>query len=390
MNVFGKLATTVALTLASGMVSAQQIEPGGIKAGLETRMNRHQFFGSHNAWQDDLTLTEQLDGYNVWVVELDVRRINGGWEVLHSCIDGEGQAPFNSYIAELAQTQRAEDGLFFLNLEIGAIGSCDDWEDEMDDLMDTGLTVNQVIFLWMEEIREYLIFWFGIDALYTRDEFDFVDGHKWPSAQELLRRGRHVIPMASYQDNSAPWVFHRLDFVEDFGDSEQTFWNSNDHEEDIPNLNDRHMARFWESANCFGESSSDWIAGVNNGFSIVDTNCVEEYLGDYAGVASKFHPPVPQYALASATPHPFSTSLGTSLKPWLGAEELLDAFQKIDDYNALAPASNEPGHTSRTTSIPIELIGAGPWELTDLVPGTLIIDSNVVLQAIPGAPTVLK
>jgi hypothetical protein len=363
MNLLKRITAASALAVMGATTTAQQFGVlENVVEGLEPRMNRHQFFGSHNAYQDDQSITSQLDGWNVWMIELDVRWENGAYRVFHHCLDGAGSASFDTYLSEIAATERIKDGLFFLNLEVGpAWGTCDEWGEKNPGQH-------------MYDIEEILKAEFGESAFYSNSTLKNLDNNQWPSVQELLRRGIHIVPISNWTHG----MFHPMGQPEDFGDLGDFFWNNDDPYVSIPTLGDKFMSRFWEGASCAGEDEDEILDAVDNGFNFIDTNCVGEINGDYSSKEPFFHPPYPMYVVKDFNPGLFAR--GTHDQPFQnGLGGLLAAVNRISQYNQLAPPSTEPGHTSRASIIPVRMepgtydVGSGYYLNT---PVTLQVDGG--------------
>lgn len=358
------LAAACAISALCGTAFAQVVDFDPIP-GLEQRANRHQYLTSHNAYDNDTwSLALQLDALNVWDLELDVRFNNEGqsnpldrYEIFHDCVTAFGTFTLNQACAEVKTTQRYNNGLFFLNIELGdAWGFCDDWDD---------LTPAQ----HDRNVDDILKWHFG-NAAYTRSDF-LSDGSKWPSVQELVRRGKRVIPHIRYQGPSS--ALERYIKRSASTNNSLIVWNSDNPNAVLDDLDDNHLARYWDSC-----SSVDWLNALNSGFSFVATDCVYDwFIGPFGQLV---HPPYPMYVRTFS----LGSQGGTAGLPFVGGAGIIAAGNRASVYSSLAPVSTS--HTSRAGIIPV-LVTPGTYSVST---AGQVIGGPIILQSRDGSPVTLN
>ncbi len=366
------LALAVLASIQSGQLPAFDAIPE-----LEPRANRHQYYSSHNSYARTATLSAQLDFYNVWEIELDVRFNNEGqtdpddrYEIFHDCTT-VGTRTLKQALSEIKGTRRFQDGLFFLNIELGdAVGPCDDWDDLPPETHDAN-------------VESIILAELGFSNIYRETEFTAPapDDGRWPSVQELVRRGKHVIVHMVYQGNSGGQFFRRGTGVNASG---RVIWNSDDEDASLLDLGDRHMARYYPSGltgpGCIPIlEQGDWDDAYANGFNFPSTNCVSD--SGFLALRRRFHPPYPMYATNVANP---LLQYGTPGSRFSGVAGLAQAVGWVQMYNARPPIA--PSHTSRAGVIPI-LMAPGSYPVSS---GGVRLEGPIVLQSENGAPVTIE
>lgn len=313
------------LALLTGSVFGQHVNESEPRPG-ETRANRHKFPAVHNAYQRDITLTESLDEYNVSEIELDVRwRTIGGTEefhVRHFCgflgLATRGEASLDDYLIEIGATRRIEEGFFFLNIEFS--------DNDFSCLTDTGF-IPKFPANYLSLFKAELVNRIPEDSVYTWGDFE-VDQMKWPSIQELLRRGKHVainINKSVGSDTSNKFYFRRAG-LGDTSEAQVAFWNTDDEEATIPDQGDRYFSRRYPSITCALEGLVQWNQAYNAGFNFPATNCPGKLN------APEFHLPIPFFIQAEGV-GALATERGTRDAPFGGTNEFIDAQEDLRHYN---------------------------------------------------------
>lgn len=290
----------------------------------ESRANRHQYVSLHNAYQGEPNVADALDRWNVWDLELDVRWRDDfgytGFYILHHCADPSGEGPLSDYLIPISSTKRVQDGFFFLNIEFGDGYLC----------LFNAVFPSNYLDLFEAEILNY----FTLSEIYTWQDL-VADGMKWPSTQELIRRGKRVaIHINRYDDRLTPIFFRRAGLSASGGTL--AFYNTGDETENGASiLGDRYFSRRYPAASCLGESNFNWETAFANGFSFPSTNCVELRIDDHQ---YDFYPPTPMYVATSNDGLVGWT--GTAGKPHAGGTGLLQAILETQIYESNAGEDN--------------------------------------------------
>lgn len=159
----------------------------------EQRLNRFQWIGSHNAFQRVdpdgdylMPLSEQLDEYGHRYFEIDIRwdetlnNGNGGWKVQHNCIDLTGRSELENHLVDIASSDALYNSFIFLDFQINKHNA---FEYNCFDVLPSTV---------LADLKNTLIAYIPEDYFYTGDDYIEIDNRRWPSQQELLRRGKHV------------------------------------------------------------------------------------------------------------------------------------------------------------------------------------------------------
>ena len=246
-----------------------------------------QFKASHNSYQRDEDIDDQIDNYNVWCVELDLN-----WEtdcgpcitVDHCCdlvTDCAGEQRLDESIAEILRSTDTDQRVTFIWL----------------DIKDPSIWWNRCHETWPANRREVIrngMLGLGSSTIYSKTEFDMdfkANGGHWPSWQNLRDRGKRFILVledaldASGKDDD-PILFIAVGSLDDARRiSHATFINIEgaDTTLGIPAPNDRWIYRAW---------GADWNKGVARGFNLIGTDDVDH--GNTI-TDSRTHSPQPLY-----------------------------------------------------------------------------------------------
>jgi len=272
----------VALAGVTGQPAQAQSELPGLP------LDNHQFKASHNSYQRDEDLDDQIDNYNVWCVELDLN-----WEtdcgpcitVDHCCwpsYECGGEQRLWESIAEILRSTEIDNRITFIWLDI---------KDPSD-------IANFCHETWPLDRRELIrtqMLTLGASSVYTQAELDVdfaANGGHWPSWQELRRRGKKFIVVledqldASGKDqdsvlfiavsppNSTVAQYPHATFVN--VEHGSTSYGS-------PLPNDRLLYRAW---------NTDWDDALARGFNLVGTDDVND---GSTITDSRTHSPQPLY-----------------------------------------------------------------------------------------------
>ena len=187
-------AAGLLLALAWVAAGAAQAQSGLLGLPLDN----FRFKASHNSYQRDEDMDDQIDNYNAWCLELDLN-----WEtdcgpcitVDHCCDlvpECAGEQRLYESIPEILRSTESDERVTFVWLDIKDPSSwwnrCHDtWPANRRDL-----------------IREGLL-GLGAENVYSKTNFDLdfsANGGRWPSWQELRARGKKFILVL--EDNLDP------------------------------------------------------------------------------------------------------------------------------------------------------------------------------------------
>ena len=260
MRTLTLIAPALATMLGTSLLATAQTPyrgPDGSLLGLEQRFNHLQYFATHNSYQrdgctafdPDVSLRTQLDRYDAWCVELDLRwhdDLDVFW-IAHSCFDGScGDGSLTSFLDQIALSRRADDGFTLVDFETGDIGPCVFYP-----------TLVPKPDGWDGDLRTILQNRFG-NAVYTRLDLQ-LDGDAWPSPQELIRRGKHFAFVI--KGSSSLGYFLPANTL--YGPGE--WLNTPDEQRviELTDLGNLRMARHYpDGTDCSSESDADYETAV--------------------------------------------------------------------------------------------------------------------------------
>lgn len=298
---------------------AQHIPERSPRPG-EQRLNRFQFKTTHNSFERDnglldrVSITDQLDRYDAWCVEFDLRwhSDNNDFYIFHDCADEAGNDTLNAFLTEINATHRRTTGVTFLYFDSGDIGPC---------FLYPNIVAKPAN--WMALLQTKLTSYFG-NSVYTRNEF-VADGSKWPSMQELLRRGKHIIPIVNSSDSSYLFGFTS-------GSSSVGFVNTPDANQTITaaDLGDEFLSRWYPSSGWTCTlNNGDWTTAVTHNFTFPASNCSD--MSD-----PRLHPPQTIYV---GFPAATEAGRGTWLDAFVGPNACKNAINAATTHQVLKGAS---------------------------------------------------
>lgn len=298
----------LALTLPAQSQSTR-VPPG------EQRFNRFQFRTTHNSYERDggavdrVSLTDQLDRYDVWMVELDLRwhASNGDFYIFHDCAEAGGNDTLDSFLQEIKTSHRGKTGITFIQFDSGDIGPCVLYPNIVPKPSD-----------WQTRLRNKLTAFFG-SSVYYQDRFDSFDNRRWPSPQELLRRDKHIIPIVN---GSVPVEFGARDIL--FGLNDIMAINTDDQDAVIPDLGEDKFSR-WYPVGWICGFNPDWSTAVERNFTFPASNCS-------AMSGSRFHPPLPTYV---GDPTSTDRGRGTWRDPFWGPNGFRKAYNLVAAHQSI-------------------------------------------------------
>lgn len=292
------------LALSIQLQAQNSVRPG------EQRFNRFQFRTTHNSYERDggatarVSLTDQLDRYDVWMVELDLRwhAANNDFYIFHDCAEAGGNDTLDFFLNQIKASHRFQSGITFIYFDSGDIGPCFIYPNIVPKPSN-----------WMTLLGDKLKAYFG-NSVYYQDRFDSSDLRRWPSPQELLRRGKHIIPIVN---GSVAVEFGVRDTL--FGLSDITSINTSDQDAVIPDLGDSKFSRWYPTGWICG-FNPDWETAVTKNFGFPASNCSSDM------VSPRFHPPLPTYV---GNPTSDGNGRGSWLDPFRGPNGFKSACDMV-------------------------------------------------------------
>lgn len=257
---------------------------GQAQAPIEQPFNDGIYKGSHNSYARKETLAEQVVDFNVWQLELDVFDYSGSLKVTHDCDPASiaGAPSLAGLLTELGETVRAARfsrfTVLYVDLKGNGIDGCSyAWGSQLDD-----------------RLRDAFTGALGQSEIYPAAEFVTRDHSRWPSYQELARRGYRwgVIidwhgapsPAASADDLLFLATSDALPDAEALSGN-TALLNVGGGCDAAPvgsgstQRGTRFLARLWPGScapDCSQMNGNYWARGVAFGYNFVATNCVDE------------------------------------------------------------------------------------------------------------------
>jgi hypothetical protein len=294
------LASFIILMAFVPALAQAQEKPG------ELPLDNFQFKAGHNSYDEDEDMDDQIDNYNVWCVELDLQ-----WEtdcgpcitVDHCCPEVPGcwgEQRLHESIAEIMRSTELSRRVTFIWLEIKASGSfwdnnwChEDWPPNRREI-----------------IRDTLLGLIGEENIYRQSDFDKdfqTNGGRWPSWQELRRRGKKFILVLEdpFDEGECGKAYDPVMFiaVKSHREAEEkypwaTFVNVQDADtsNEAPLPNDRYIYRAWFDIHT--DDHDTWEAGASRGFNLIGSDDVD---GDYTITDVRTHSPQPLFVDGTAS-----------------------------------------------------------------------------------------
>lgn len=338
-----KLALVLAmilLALLSGVLPAlAQYVPERTPRPGERRFHANIFKASHNAYERSESYAEQLDDMNSWCLELDIHWREGQFNIGHNNCDTSRR--LNEHLPLVAQSVTWRQKVTVLWFQVNNNEDCrlpspDLYEPNLQSL------INQV---------------FGWSRVYTPAEFYDINGDngKWPSWQELVRRGKnliivternkHPLPHFPHPDNywffevttAPPSVIPRP--TDHMWKNNVAFFNTGDVEAFSSfTKGDYWASRIYPGSSCSpSEPESKWNSHVSTGATIVATNCLSN---PWTQGSPQVHPPQPTFVNNSATG---DEQYGTRRFPFRTATGLEKAIQRTANYGTSTEIWLSPG-----------------------------------------------
>ena len=350
-----------AVALSVVAVSAQQLAPG------EIPFNAAIYKSSHNAYDRHESLASQIDDYNVWQLELDVYDYRGGLKVNHNCDPASIDA--SSTLEFLLEKMVSESARFRDRFTIIYVDLKGDGHD-------------QCVYAWGSELGQRLTEAFesrlGKERIYTSAMFVDRDQSRWPSHQELVRRGLNWGVVIDWH-GTAPaqanpdGVFFAVAQTDPFDSSREAanavLINVDGGCDAAPvsvspgSTNERWLYRAYPGPcgqNCDQLDGMYWSIAVANRYNFVATNCIDR---DHT-----FQPPT-----QSPDPLLVSSRVATTCPQNYAACEWGTAGFPFKDLSAAL---------RRASPMTTVLVNAGTYTVT--ASGPMLVGQPMELRAIDG------
>jgi hypothetical protein len=285
----------------------------------ERRFNQFTYKASHNSYERSESLASQMDAFNCWCLELDLWWYNGDIRVSHTC-PTDSHDLLSTKLSRIASSDLKYDRVTVIYLEMKE-GCFTTWPSRT--------TYRNYI---QTRVEQYL----GADRIYTSGMFanPSGDNFRWPSYQELVRRGKNFIVILHEPDRSVDSsFFFGVHFSNPFPPDGldvpyKVLYNVGDAGATPSGFGDRYLARTYpdgaEDTCQLQEWSDYWDRGISRGFNFVATNCVGEI---YTITDPRTHSPAPLFVAHDLSlPEMFQT--GVRSFPYSGAEGLLRGIQR--------------------------------------------------------------
>lgn len=285
----------IGLAIAAGAASVATAQPN-VGPG-ELPLNAFVYKASHNSYERSETMTQQIQEYNTFFVELDMNWDNdvNGVMVEHFCSSAHNAQSLYTELAEIASpTVGRDQRIVIVYLEQKeADGPCyNDWPARTT---------------YRQHIVDQLSATLGLQYIYPAEEFKDFDNQTWPSMQELNRRGYRYIVILDERPRSDDDLFFGVTTSPN-----PTAVNPNVVLINQENGNDgggrdayptttgaRWLNRCYSDRDlCSLNNDAYWTDSVARRFNYVATNCVNEpeTILDYST-----HSPSPLYVNPSFT-----------------------------------------------------------------------------------------
>jgi len=254
----------IIIAALTGLFVSLRIVQGQTNIGPgEQRFNAAVYKASHNSYERDESLASQIDDWNCWCLELDlVWHTDNQIRVQHGCSSGD-ELLFTR-LTQIAASVDAGNRVTVVYLEMK--GACEAWP------------ARSVYRNYIRSAMDSAFF----NGVYPAIEFKTTDQHRWPSYQELLRRGYFWIIIldeeeTGFADDDYFFGMARGNPPTAFEDN-SVLINSDD-DDDVPNFGnepDRWLFRAYPTPVCGPGDDADYFHdAAANGYNFVATNCID-------------------------------------------------------------------------------------------------------------------
>lgn len=308
----------VAWFLACCLVAAVTCRAQDNVGPHEQRFNAGIYKASHNSYDRDESLASQIDNWNCWCVELDLHYYHSDNQIHvgHLCGTFDSGPLLSTKLNEITQSVEQADRVTVIYLELKSAcastpGFPSSWPASPT---------------YRAAIRTAVTNAFG-NQVYPSIEFKTTDQYRWPSFQELLRRGYRWIVILDEQETA----FSDDDFF--FGmargnpptafEANSVLVNSDD-DDVVPNRGDqpdRWMFRAYPTPSCGTPDDEDYYDdAIASGYTFVATNCIDHHYT----MTPTTHSASPVRVTNGGT----GTAFGTLAYPYRLGDGLVQAVQR--------------------------------------------------------------
>ena len=291
----------------------------------EQRLTAFQYKASHNSYDRSESLREQIDDYNCWMLELDCWWQDGDVHVHHLCSDISAGPTFVSKMEDIASSYTAVERftLIYLELKLDYNDNCSCGFSECCKPWPAG---------YRNAIRTEIQNNLDMNRIYQPSDWIFIDNYKWPSYQELVRRGKNWAIIIDERCTGDGGDYFFFEVYRSGSSGPETMYNEdggcNGGGSPSPvTPTDRDMYRAYPGSSCAGLCSEQdggyWNDGVANGFNFIATNCVD---GQHTFDDTTIHSPAPMYVAASGN---YDHNWGTNAFPYVGSTGLLSGVNRV-------------------------------------------------------------
>lgn len=300
-------------------------------------LDAYTFKASHNSYERDESLSDQVLALNCWGLELDLCWSSSSkrFVVRHAtspeCLFGE-QGPLTDWLFDMTVDPRIHSRVTMLYLDIHSF-DCPVGNDCLEVDFDRVLNL-------IEKIDGYI----PRERVYTVRDLD-ADGGVWPSPQELIRRGKSFVIFVSKGETYDVYnYFHYQAGSPSHAAASTSLINRSDAslpDGGNPVAGDRLLWRSFPGSLQNWDEPRDLLhfsAAVNRNFNLVACNYLDRDWTNASGTI----PAMPMYV----DPAWDGQNTGAIYRPY---QSLLSAIQRIEQVNVRG--------FPRTEAFPITLLG---------------------------------
>jgi len=299
------------MALALVMLAGADAQAQGNVGPNEQRFNAGIYKASHNSYDRDESYASQIDNWNCWCVELDLHwHPDNTIRVHHLCELPNNGPLLGSQLGLIASSVEQPDRVTVVYLEVK--GACfTNWPSRQ---------------IYRAAIRSAISAAFG-NAVYPSAEFKTADQFRWPSYQELLRRGYSWVVILDEEETG----FADDDFF--FGmargnppasfEANSVLVNSGlgGATPDRGTQPDRWMFRAFPGPFCDVADDEEYFDGaIAKEYTFIATNCIDRHYT----MTPTTHSPSPVRVTSGAS----GTEFGTLAFPYRFGDGLVQAVQR--------------------------------------------------------------
>ena len=304
----------------------------------EQRFNAGIYKASHNSRERDETLSSQVDNWNCWCLELDlVWHTDNQIRVQHGCGSQESGGLLSVQLGLIAQSVEAVDRVTVVYMEMKP--ACANWPSRQ---------------VYRNYIQNALAATLP-GGIYPASEFKGFDQQRWPSYQELLRRGYRWVVILDEEETgfadddfffgmargNPPASFEPNSVLVNSGLGGAT--------PDRGSQPERWMFRAFPGPFCDVADDEEYFDGaIAKGYTFIATNCIDRHYT----MTPTTHSPSPVRVTSGGS----GTEFGTLAFPYRFGDGLVQAVQRA------------------SPDVPVNIVGG----IYHVVPGTRLSRSCVL------------